>query len=350
MKSYLTFDQFQLRKEIPNLDGLRAISIFLVILHHCTSFGSMTFLENLRLYGNIGVNFFFIISGFLITTLALRELDFTGKFSWKNFYIRRSLRIFPLYYAFLGFASFLIFVVDIYPPERRAEFAARLPSYLFYYSNLVWKTEGPLSLLWSLAVEEQFYLIFSVIFFIFSKKWSAFLFIFLTVLYLSPLQTQPTSQILILLKTAFWFQGPILFGVVLAYLLNNKKCYDFIAPILCNPWVLTTASTAAMFVLLNSMSTVFNPILNLILAVIVGGCSLSPVIPILGGPVMSYIGKISYGMYLFHIMVLFGLRKFLTVNPFILFTLGTIITIGIASLSYKYFETPFLKLKKKLST
>src|SRR3954471_9655941 len=102
----------------PNLDGLRFISFFLVFLYHTY----MTFFNNIRdaspdafdyiqrlfQHGNLGVNFFFVLSGFLITYLLIKEKEYTGKVHVPNFYVRRILRIWPLYYmcVFVGFVAF----------------------------------------------------------------------------------------------------------------------------------------------------------------------------------------------------------------------------------------------------
>src|SRR5262245_38294354 len=91
-RSYLALARF------PELDGLRALSILPVIWHHSTT----RLLDGVLGKGPLGVHLFFAISGFLITTLLLRERRATGAISMKNFYARRSLRIFPLYYAVLG--------------------------------------------------------------------------------------------------------------------------------------------------------------------------------------------------------------------------------------------------------
>src|SRR3954471_4714452 len=102
----------------PNLDGLRFVSFFLVFLYHTY----MTFFNNIRdsspdafdyiqrLFqnGNLGVNFFFVLSGFLITFLLIREKEYTGKIHVGHFYMRRILRIWPLFYlcVFIGFVIF----------------------------------------------------------------------------------------------------------------------------------------------------------------------------------------------------------------------------------------------------
>src|SRR5205807_9098473 len=92
----------RLSGRIASLDGLRAVSILLVLLGHAAmSDGAPHILSPLSHIGNIGVRFFFVISGFLITTLLLKEQAKTGTISLKQFYLRRTLRIFPAAYFFI---------------------------------------------------------------------------------------------------------------------------------------------------------------------------------------------------------------------------------------------------------
>ena len=163
----------------PNLDGLRFISFLVVFLHHCyLSF--FTYLKTsspvawniqafLFKYGTLGVNFFFVLSGFLITYLLIREKEVTGTIHIGNFYIRRILRIWPLYYlclliGFVGFA-FLKKLSGEVPQE-----SANPIYYILLAGNFDYLQTWPvkpdailLSVLWSVCVEEQFYLAWPVI-------------------------------------------------------------------------------------------------------------------------------------------------------------------------------------------
>ena len=147
---------------IPSLDGLRAVAILLVIKAHLTGgfysvpiWGTGRFPLRFTL-GNLGVRIFFVISGFLITTLLLREIQETGRISLKQFYVRRALRILPASYAFLLCLSIAVAVGILAIPK--VSFLASL----FYFRNYIgndWYTGH----LWSLWVEEQFYLIWPAI-------------------------------------------------------------------------------------------------------------------------------------------------------------------------------------------
>jgi peptidoglycan/LPS O-acetylase OafA/YrhL len=176
----------------PNLDGLRFISFFLVFLYHTY----MTFFNNIRdaspdaydyiqrLFqnGNLGVNFFFVLSGFLITYLLIKEREYTGRIHVPNFYVRRILRIWPLFYlcVFIGFIIFPL--VKKFMGQPAHEIAN--PIYYFVFANNFdfmhsWPEKPDatlLSVLWSVAVEEQFYLTWPVILSLVPYKFYKFVF------------------------------------------------------------------------------------------------------------------------------------------------------------------------------
>jgi peptidoglycan/LPS O-acetylase OafA/YrhL len=147
-------------RDIPSLDGLRAISIALVLLSHLggtagfpASHQTMSFFA----LGTLGVQVFFVISGFLITTLLLRELDETGTVSLRRFYFRRTLRIFPPYYALLA-AMAIAGVLGWVSVSGNDLFHA-----FTYTSNYNFDREWNLGHTWSLGVEEQFYLLWPAV-------------------------------------------------------------------------------------------------------------------------------------------------------------------------------------------
>ena len=148
----------RLGARIPSLDGLRAVSILLVVIGHAISPQQTPELYKLFGHlGNYGVRIFFLISGFLITTLLLKEAQKTGRISLKNFYIRRSLRIFPAFLLYAGVIAVLSAVgwVVLYPGD--------LLHALTYTMNYHMKRSWYLNHLWSLSVEEQFYLLWPAV-------------------------------------------------------------------------------------------------------------------------------------------------------------------------------------------
>lgn len=348
----ITYQKFQEANYIPNLDGLRGISIVLVMFHHIP-WVSLPFLRNFQLNGRYGVYLFFAISGFLITQLALKEQNITKKFSIKNFYIRRSLRIFPLYYVVLIAACILIFGFNVYTPERKKIFSEKLLSYIFYYSNLTGPIGGPFSLLWSLAVEEQFYLFFSLIFFLFPRSISKIIFFCLTILQLSmPLLPSVFYRNPILFGLLY-YQGAILLGASFAYLFQNPFFYEKFKRFFGTKkaLLLITGLLTLYFFIPFSNSTIAwsERILNILIVLLVVICAIFPPLYPLEGTFLSHIGKISYGIYLLHTIVFYGIKHYISTNVWIVIFLGVPLTIGLATLSYNYYEAYFLHLKKKFT-
>ncbi|HWE50893.1 MAG TPA: acyltransferase [Bryobacteraceae bacterium] len=160
-------------KRIPELDGLRGIAIILVLLFHFGPVrGPLGFLAPFFQTGWIGVDLFFVLSGFLITGILLDARGRAG--AYRNFIIRRTLRIFPMYYAVLLLDGYLSF----YPgPVEWASVPARVDWWYFTYLSDVkvfldnkWPVLGTLIPLWSLSVEEQFYLLFPLAVLFLSRK------------------------------------------------------------------------------------------------------------------------------------------------------------------------------------
>lgn len=141
---------------IPSLDGLRAISIGLVLVSHYALTTNALVSNVLAQWidvGRMGVRLFFVISGFLITTLLLAEYDRTGAISLAKFYWRRSMRIFPPYYLYLALVATL-FAFGAVNMTRESLWAA-----LLYCTNYFREPQWLVGHSWSLAVEEQFYLL-----------------------------------------------------------------------------------------------------------------------------------------------------------------------------------------------
>lgn len=144
----------KLSNRIPSLDGLRTISIALVIIGHWLHVLGYGSAGNL---GNLGVRVFFVISGFLITGLLLKELEKTSGVNLLKFYFRRTLRIFPPFYFYLLVIFLLSLLGFIYVPLKSFLYSS---AYLSDYAN---PSNWLLGHTWSLAVEEQFYLLFPTV-------------------------------------------------------------------------------------------------------------------------------------------------------------------------------------------
>ncbi len=349
----LSFDAFRANGYFNALDGLRAVSILMVIFHHVLRYPAEHFLRTLQENGRYGVAFFFVISGFLICTLLLREKEKTGKLDLGKFYARRALRLLPLYYATLALQAVLVFGLKQYTAENQLIFREKLPAYLFYYSNwLASATQGPFFCAWSLAVEEQFYLVFGLLLlfardrFIIGAALAALLLkaaVFQC--FGDPGASNP------IWRAAFSYQEPILLGVLLAFALNRRRGYEFFSGWLGRGWMWPALGAAiAVWTCVHPMRTQSSwdaQLLYLLMTLTLAGLVIRPVTPVLGGKVMTHIGKISYGIYLLHMFVISSIKKLPVISPGFCFLSASVLVIAAASLVYKYFEYPIITFYKR---
>jgi len=141
------------KARIPALDGLRAVAIGLVFLSHVLATGSSPNSTYWRVLGETGVRVFFVISGYLITTLLLRELGSRGTISLRSFYARRAFRIFPAFYTYIAIICVLVAAGAIVVATCDVAYAAT------YTMDFIVDRSFYVGHAWSLAVEEQFYLL-----------------------------------------------------------------------------------------------------------------------------------------------------------------------------------------------
>lgn len=149
--------------DIPSLDGLRAVSIAIVVLSHTKSLLPAVIVSSgLFRYviggGLHGVQVFFVISGYLITTLLLREFDCTGNVSLHRFYARRALRIFPPFYLYLGVLA-LLWIAGMQTQDASTFLSAATYTIIYHPNPQGWLLQHA----WSLSIEEQFYLLWPVL-------------------------------------------------------------------------------------------------------------------------------------------------------------------------------------------
>lgn len=358
------------------LNGIRFIAAFLVILHHieflksCYNFPHYDDLAFFQA-GVQGVFCFFVLSGFLITYLLLEEERDMGKININNFYIRRILRIWPLYYLMVIIGLFIapLFIPDSYfLKDWNKDFWERLGLYVIFlpnFSYVFYKFALYASHLWSIGVEEQFYVIWPVLL----KKTRnvlmptlivivfIFTFLKLVLLYInthffpSTAFTHLTSA-LITLKFNYMAIGAI--GAVMYY---QKERYQRILTIIFSKIIQCITYLLLIILLFYGFPEFYlNEIVTgsmFLIAIL--NVSLNPnSILKLENPVLNYLGKISYGIYVYHMIIIGICIKlwyfvFPINNSIVLFLLMYVCSIGltilIATLSYKYLETPFLKLK-----
>jgi peptidoglycan/LPS O-acetylase OafA/YrhL len=355
-------------KYFPSLDGLRAISILAVIWYHDP------LLRLIWRTGFLGVHLFFVISGFLITTLLLREKSEFGRISLKNFYIRRTLRIFPAYYLTLLLFLIACLTVTEFRGETLAIYLHNLPSFLTYTSNWFvfpggWSPANPSGRVvfvaaWSLATEEQFYLFWPGIVAM-SRRWFTPVIVMIGLIAANELVklyagysfflTGYSLPILIVnsISTA------ICLGCLAAYALHNKRSFTIAWRVLGHRWsaplfvaIMLLACTVPNEAILY-VGRMFYICLAMTLAVM--ACSIRgdhAVVAVLANRPIRYIGSISYGMYLFHpfgINLTNRLFAFSKPWPLLQFFFISGSTVLIASLSYWTYERFFLRLKARFT-
>jgi peptidoglycan/LPS O-acetylase OafA/YrhL len=353
MISPSNFEAFRERNYFPALDGLRGISILLVLIHHVPALHA-TLPAGLAHNGRYGVSFFFVISGFLICSLLLRERRTTGRISLPKFYGRRALRLLPLYYTILAVQAVLVLALNHYSPENQQLFRDKLPSYLFYFSNwLPTSTEGPFFCAWSLAVEEQFYLGFGLLLFLARPGFVAWIVTtgllvkFGAYFVFGQVDTVSTS-----LRILFSYEEPILWGVLLGFALEDRRAYRLLAGLLGRASVLIAISLVLVVWLvthpMETSSTWDAEVLYILMTAIVAAVAVRAPVGFLGGGLLAHVGRVSYGVYLLHMFFISAVRKLpYGSNGAVCFVASAVLSIGAATLVYRYFELPIIQFYKK---
>lgn len=355
------FAKYKSNTFFGSLDGVRALSVLAVVWHHTAEpIAALPMTGR----GFVGVDMFFVLSGFLIVTLLLREKQRNGNISLGRFYMRRSLRIFPLYYGLL-FGLTLLFGVIVTGTSLSAPFLDRLPYYLTYTANWVPAAGGLMAIAWSLAAEEQFYLFWPPLEKLFRRQIILYPLIFLLIFlnqlvnfgYMTPFLSRFGFEYgeLEMLQVTF---TPILLGVLLAHLLHRPTSFRAVARTIGHPWM-GPVWLGALLVVLNIPNTDIGGIQRLTIHLLMTYL-LAAIVCREAHPLQSYlswkwlvrIGMISYGIYLLHMPVrLIGFelvdRFRLEPVPGALFIITLIGTLVAAELSFRYFETPFLRLKER---
>lgn len=353
----------------PNLDGLRCIAVLLVVVWHIeihkVRFGFKQLYFNDT--GFMGVSVFFILSGFLITYILLTEKELNQKVNFKAFYMRRILRIWPLYFFALFFGFF------IYP---RGMSLSTLIMCLLLLPNIPFmlaRIHPYVQPIWSLGVEEQFYL-FHPQFFRLKNKKAIFIAIALLTIFIITIKEIgfrfPNNFFLSNLANYLYYfrieellMGSMAAIIVYAYNqqeLNNNRLVRllFNKYVQILSWVYFTGHIFLTHCAWNIFSD--NALFAVsVMLVVMNLCMAETSIIQLKQNFLRYIGKVSYGIYLLHNIVLISLLYLLkryasNLNPIlinvIIYGLTIPLSVLIASISYKYFESYFLRLKVRFST
>jgi peptidoglycan/LPS O-acetylase OafA/YrhL len=343
-----------MRQKILQLDAIRGVAILVVILHNQSTQVPSLHLQRVFANGWMGVDLFFVLSGFLITGILLDTKHSEGYF--KNFYARRCLRIWPLYYSLIFFMFVVVPIVR--PSEANTVFDRSSPwwAYPLFLQNFLipmpTNATGPLAVTWSLAIEEQFYLVW---------PW--------VVRYVSPAHLGRIAVSVICVSPALrlWFSfhdvdlytnvfcrlDGLMAGAFLAIIVRADKFSPaklvkpawisliialplaFVTEALHKRWIVfsLTALASACFVYLSMFS------------------AQKSLQRALTNRFLVYTGTISYGLYLLH-KVPFDVAR--TVHwdryPLLMVALLLVACYATAALSWNLLEKPFLKLKRFYET
>jgi peptidoglycan/LPS O-acetylase OafA/YrhL len=343
-------------RNIPSLDGLRAISIMFVIASHAhwalTGSLSRSAWQNWHYYGVLGVTVFFVISGYLITNLLLKELDITGSIRLKHFYIRRAFRIFPAFYVYLAFIGVLWSMGLV--QQTLGSYIAAFTYTRNYYPYAAGWTLGHV---WSLCIEEQFYLCWPLLLLWAGKVRG--LRIALCMILLAPFIRVVTYEFAPVMRGHLGMMlhtriDTLLFGCALAVLSQDPL---FVAKLrrLCHPLFL---GGLLVFVLLVSpvLSARFGGSYDAPIGFTLLGASISillfyciqwpesPVGRVLNLWPVRHLGVISYSVYLWQ-QIFYGSQPLIHTRYFGLTLLLILLT---AEASYWVIERPALRLRRRL--
>lgn len=367
---------------IPGLDGLRAVAFLIVLGGHSSDL----------VFGWMGVQLFFVLSGFLITGILLRMKEsLPVKQYFTKFYGRRFLRIFPLYYLYLLLLTLAIWqknliplrffkdeLLDVVAPQLSY---AYLYVYDFFHASAAFVHTRLLTHLWSLSVEEQFYIVWPLVLFFTPKEK-------LRSLFLATIAIGPVLRLVTyFIYTAGWIAAPqgepalaiyvLPFSHVdafamgafisqfhlpqprrqLAVLAVAVPALGYFSQYLADGAIIP-ASLGYEFMLPSAYKSVWGySLLNYLFALMIYTVARTGLFTrILDSAVFRYLGKISYGLYVYHFPVTFFVYKYIPrlIPPtqHLLTNLGVMvisltITTAIASLSFHFFEKPISDLKDR---
>ena len=357
----------------PELDVLRFFAFLAVFLHHALPRDAALYVNNglpplasqlvvtAKQAGAYGVDLFFVLSAYLITELLIREHEKRGSFSIPAFYMRRALRIWPLYFTFLALTVFL--VPAILPEDQFG--TIYIISFALFAGNWVCAANGlPVSVaspLWSISVEEQFYLAWPPLLRVVGIKRIKHLAI---AMLLAAIATRIALAAANIEHPAVWCNtiarlDSIASGAILAVALGGR------APRIKSAIRVVSGGVAlAMFLLVakylrqDGPTSVITYTATALASVALLFSVLQSEVRLLRLPAFSwllYLGRISYGLYVFHLLALALIPRFfigyldipLGFVPRVL--LSFVLTVLLAAVSYAWLEQPFLRLKKRFT-
>ena len=344
---------------IKNLDTFRAIAAIVVMIGHIELFRQNNWgnsLSEVVPSGHTAVMMFFVISGFLITFLLTKEKEKYGTISLKDFYLRRVLRILPLYYLIL-LGSSLFFVAT--PKFSTIAYAITILPNISHASGCGWSVSPQI---WAIGVENLFYIFFPLVMLLVSNKRMLMLLLITTVsLAILPhaidfvnVRTIQNSSLAHFNQKFFYCNkfDSLLIGCMagFAFAKNHK-----LLKIIYNEWMFFVCVIAAIVMWGGNIETKhFNDELMSVLfaVVILNMCTNTQLNITFENRVTKFLGRISYGIYMYHWIILLLAFKFLpidgtAISAVVLYAVVITATIIVAWLSYETYEKFFLNLKQR---
>lgn len=370
-------------KYFESLNGLRFIAAYLVVMHHSETIrnkNGLFNLDHLAFFKNGGtaVTFFFVLSGFLITWLLLKEHAKTGRISVSHFYLRRVLRIWPLYFLLVLIGAVLVpYALGMigYDYEMPYTFGQTWYWFLFFMPFIVNFKFGHhlLEPLWSIGVEEVFYLMWAPLVKFLRKHilWLLYGVIAIKVILLLVATFANPGDLFSYVVATLQFEAMAIGGLGAWWLYNREKpvsgAFVFRKPVQSFLFVLLVLRLGFHYYF--SQYQLYQLLFNLpvLSSLVLEGLFLFTIINLsvnekrlfsFKGRWIDYLGDISYGVYMYHMLIIFAvvlvLKKLLlqlsplpaTLAYYAIVTTGVIL---VASLSKKLFEDPFLRLKDRFS-
>jgi peptidoglycan/LPS O-acetylase OafA/YrhL len=334
------FAEFWKSKYFPALDGLRALAVLLVMVNH------IHFQSAVPPYiqGWVGVDVFFVLSGFLITTLLVREHERYGDLSFKGFYVRRAFRILPVYWF-----TTLLYIAVVWGghmQEKQAELRRMLPYLVLMVAEFRPLTLNVFSHAWTLCIEEKFYLLWPPLltFMVPFRKWSVLLLIGIAGIIPLLARRQPEAY------------AGLFFGSLLGLGLSKQTPWPFKA------WAARIPIPVTALLALGGYCLIFEnhnrvSIFTATLVPFIGTLVLrqSFIRTALASRVLTTIGRRSYAMYLIHVLVCNFAERMIwnrvSVKPWVVMLLTDyLLTFLGASVIYVLLERPMIERGRKISS
>jgi peptidoglycan/LPS O-acetylase OafA/YrhL len=356
-----------MRKKFHTFDALRFFSFLVVFMSHLPYNSHFRSFESLKLRGDIGVYFFFVLSGFLISYIILLEKKETGTFNLKNYFIRRVLRIWPLYYLILLFAYLtphLIHFIGLnstnigYQPNWLLS-SLFLENYMIIYHN-EFANVSPLPVMWSLCIEEHFYIIWGVI--LFYNRMKNIPFLIIVIMTFSNIARVLFYHNHLLFKDILTNFDFFMCGAIPAYLYVNykEKTITYIEKVPTLFKSLLLATTVTYVLLAHNFNYFLKPLFEPVLLGLFFTMTIIIFLPknnkikIADSNLFSKLGIYTYGLYVFHSIFInlanvlykkMNLNLSETICFLVIFSFSIITTIITSYIVYWTYEKPFLNLK-----